>query len=290
MVRPLCSVMAVVASLGAALTLSSTAHADTFKLSNSCLYETGEDCTTTCSTGTINCSANSTKTCGSQTCSDAGVSDTCATNCALSCTTTAGPTTCSDYCSAQCGAGCTAHNNCGAGTSVNCETDCSAQCSYNCTTAPATTSCATACATSCLAIDNIECTVMCQVTNNTTCLVTPTLCSKNCSATLGGGAIVCNGEIVDSETSVTGAVAWYVEHIDATFTGSVAASFSAMVTASIAGSTTTTTTDDGGTTTTKTSSKCSASPISNSTGSGGLLLAGLSFVGIGAVRRRNRRS
>jgi hypothetical protein len=36
--------------------------------------------------------------------------------------------------------------------------------------------------------------------------------------------------------------------------------------------------------------KCSASPISSSTGSGGLLLAGLSFVGIGVVRRRNRRA
>jgi hypothetical protein len=129
---------------------------------------------------------------------------------------------------------------------------------------------------------------MCQVTNNQTCTVTPSVCSKNCNATLGGGAIVCNGEIVDSEANVGDAITWYVDHIDATFTGAVATSFSASVAASIAGSATTTTTGDVGS---KTSSlKCSASPISSRTGSGGLLLAGLSFVAIGAVRRRNRRA
>jgi hypothetical protein len=291
MVRPLYSITAVVASLGAALTLSSTAHAESFQLTNNCVYDTGEDCTTTCSSATINCSADSTKTCSSETCSDAGVTDTCTSACEQQCATTAGPTTCSDYCSAQCSGGCSAHDNCGAASSADCETDCSAQCSYECTTAPATTSCATACATSCQVVDNIQCTVMCQVTNNKTCTVTPELCSKNCNATLGGGAIVCNGEIVDSEASVADAVSWYVEHIDATFSGSIAASFSAMVTGSIAGSTTTTTTTgDGGTTTTKTTStKCSASPISSNTGTGGFLLAGLSFVGLGVMRRRNRR-
>lgn len=284
MVRPLYSVIAAATSLGALLTLSSTAHAASYALSNGCSYVTGEDCTSTCSSATVNCSVENTSMCGSQVCSDAGVTDTCTSACATQCNTAPGSFSCTDYCSAQCSGGCSAHNNCGAASSADCVTDCSAQCSYQCTQAPATTVCATACATSCMAVDNIECTVMCQVTNSTNCTTTPALCTKDCTATVTGGAIVCNGEVVDAEASFTDAVSWYVAHLDATF------SASASLTASIGGSTTTTTTTDGGTTTTTTSTKCSASPISSNTGSGGFLLGGLSLVGLAFVRRRNQRS
>jgi MYXO-CTERM domain-containing protein len=110
---------------------------------------------------------------------------------------------------------------------------------------------------------------MCQVTNSTTCTTTPEVCTTDCNATTGG-VIVCNGQVVDAETSFADATAWYISHLDATFT------VSAMASGTVGG---------GGTGTT--SAKCSASPGSVSTGAGGFLLGGLSLAAIGLLRRRN---
>jgi MYXO-CTERM domain-containing protein len=112
---------------------------------------------------------------------------------------------------------------------------------------------------------------MCQVTNSTTCTTTPEVCTTDCNATTGG-VIVCNGQVVDAETSFADATAWYVSHLDATF----------MVSAMASGSV-------GGGGTSSTTAKCSVvSPGSGSTGAGGLLLGGFSLAAIGLLRRRNR--
>jgi hypothetical protein len=268
MVRPVYSVITF-ASIGVALALPCTANATTVALSGNCSWDTGTDCTSQCVPGTVNCSADSTTMCGAEMCSDAGVTESCTSGCETQCQSNPGAFRCTDYCSAQCDSTCSAHNNCGAASSTDCATDCQAQCTHTCTQAPPTTVCATACATSCTAIDNLECTVSCQVTNSTNCTTTPQVCTQDCNATTGG-VIICNGQVVDAETSFANATAWYVSHLDATFSASATAT----------GTVTTGTTNNV---------KCSASPSSGRTGAG-FLFGGLSVVSISLLRRRNRRS
>src|SRR5580692_6069006 len=72
MVRLLGSVTSV-ALFGTALTLSSTAKAETIQLSGNCSFET--DCTAECTPQTVNCNVQYTDTC-SKSCTDT-VTDSC---------------------------------------------------------------------------------------------------------------------------------------------------------------------------------------------------------------------
>jgi hypothetical protein len=126
-------------------------------------------------------------------------------------------------------------------------------------------------------VDNIKCAVSCQVTSSKSCNVTPASCMASCSGT--GGVILCNGQVVYVADSLQAAATWYVDHWDAQF------SLNVMASGGCTGDQCTATV-----TTTSSGTKCSASPLANSTGNWGLALGGLSFVVAGVARRRSRRS
>ncbi len=250
------------ASLFAALTLASVAHAETVQLSNNCSFET--DCSAECNSGSINCSAQYVDTC-SKSCTET-VSDSCSKSCETQCTTTPASFSCTDYCNGQCESTCAANNNCGAASSTDCVTDCQGQCSYSCSETSASTSCSTECNTSCQAVENINCSVSCQAKASESCSITPASCSASCSGT--GGVILCNGQVVYVADNIADAASWYVGHLDAQFSLSLSSSC----------------TGDQCTTTLNTSG-CSIGSSSNSAGNWGFLSGG-SLLAVAAIRRR----
>jgi MYXO-CTERM domain-containing protein len=202
-----------VATVGAALTLTSTASADTITLINGCAYEYGSGCSTNCTPGSITCTAEYADEC-SKSCTETP-SETCTTSCEKECMTNPGSFSCTSYCSDQCESECTTNGNFGAQSQTDCVTGCQAQCSYSCNVTPPSTTCSTQCDTTCSATENISCSVKCQVEDSKTCTMTPAMCSESCSGT--GGVIVCNGEVVYVASNVEDAGQWYISHLDAQF-------------------------------------------------------------------------
>jgi hypothetical protein len=262
--------LAVGASIvGAAAFFATSSRADTITLSGNCSYESGAGCSANCTPQSINCTVQAVDTCA-KSCTETP-STTCTTACADACKTTPASFSCTSYCSDQCDTECTSNGDCGASSHTDCVTACQGQCSFTCNETPATTDCTTTCKTSCTATENTVCSVKCQVKDSSSCNITPASCTASCSGT--GGVVVCNGQVVYVASSAIDAGEWYVDHLDAQFDTSTL-------------NVTSTTTCTGNECDTKTTASCAASPGTSESSGGGLLLAGLAFVGVAATRKR----
>jgi MYXO-CTERM domain-containing protein len=255
------------ATFGAAITLTSVASADTITLFNDCSYEYGAGCSTNCTSGSMNCTAEYADVC-SKSCTETPTK-TCTTSCEKECTTNPGSFSCTSYCSDQCESECNTNGNFGAQSQTDCVTGCQAQCSYSCNVTPPSTTCSTQCDTTCKASENISCSVKCQVEDSKTCTITPATCSESCSGT--GGVIVCNGQVVYVAGDIAEAGQWYISHLDAQFDVS---KFTLSASGACSGS------ECMG------SVSCAAAPGQAHPEGGALFLAGVGLIGFAVYRRR----